>query len=103
VTRLWPIAPLLELTKLTAHGLRKQARIHSTVYNNAAENGLTDRQADTWSIRCGLHPAMVWLGWIDAGLSENDRRYLAGGWRQAWLWNEPAELPYTAPQAEEAA
>lgn len=87
----WPIEPLLHRTKLTGHGLRAQARIHSTIYNTAVEEGLTDRQADTWATRCGLHASQVWgQEWDEAGLSELDRWHLAGGWRQAWLWNETA-------------
>lgn len=89
--RRWPMAPLLERTKLTGHGLRQQARIHTTIYNTATEIGLTDRQADTWAIRCGKHPSQVWgPAWDEAGLSENDRSYMAGGWRQVWLWRETA-------------
>lgn len=30
---------------------------------HARDHGLTWQQADTWAIRCGMHPAEVWPSW----------------------------------------
>ena len=46
---------------------------HGTV-RDAACVGLTDRQADRWSCRLGLHPSWVWgEQWWRNGPSELDR------------------------------
>lgn len=50
---------------VSVHHLRHVARI-----------GLTDRQADRWSIRCGLMPQQVWDGqWWDQAPDEGDDWY----------------------------
>lgn len=86
--RRWDLAPLLEAARTTRTGLcRKTGASGGSVYE-AAKNGLSDRMADRWAIACGLHPAMVWDGWIDAGLTPRDRQLVEHGWRPAWLWNE---------------
>lgn len=47
---------------------------------------VSDVRADSLACRCGLHPELVWPGWIDAGLTDRDRRFVNdGGWRQGWL------------------
>lgn len=81
----WPVQPLLDLGH-TRHRICRV--IGGKDFNRYIEHGLTDWQADRAAIRLGHFPSQVWPGWIDAGLTELDRRYLAGGWRQAWLWME---------------
>jgi len=48
----------------TAGGLAAELGLSGTTVRNAARRGLTDRQADEWAIRLGLHPlfVVVW-GW----------------------------------------
>jgi len=73
-----------------------------TAWHRIAAAGLTDWQADRAAVRLGHMPHDVWPDWIDAGLTELDRDYLAGGWRQAWEWNE-AQAAGRALEAEVAA
>jgi hypothetical protein len=81
----WPIEPLLA-TGVTPAQLR--ARLGGAGYQRATVDGLSDQQADRIAIALGHHPANVWPDWADAALTALDRLYLAGGWRQAWLWQE---------------
>lgn len=61
--RPWPLQPLLAAAG-AAHltELAERCHISHSTLTAAAADGLTDRQADTWATRCGLHPAHVW-GW----------------------------------------
>lgn len=58
------------------------------------KSGLTDTQADHCAVRVGTHPAMVWPGWIEHGLTEGDRQFVWGsdgcepGWRHAAGYDE---------------
>lgn len=89
MTRRWPLQDLLDAARVTSHGLALSTGMSESTIREAHARGLSDLQADRWAVLCGLHPAFVWgLDWIEAGLSENDRHYLAGGWRQVWLWRE---------------
>jgi hypothetical protein len=36
--------------------------------HRAYRDGLTDRQADRWAVRCGLHPFEVWPDMLDAAI-----------------------------------
>lgn len=94
----WPLGPLVEAVANDTR--RGRGRIHDVALclgvsgesvRSAAEFGLTDEQADRWAIRCGLHPAYVWPGWIDAGLTVRDAQFVASGWRPAWLHDERAD------------
>jgi hypothetical protein len=58
--------------------------VSGTDLTTAARVGLTDRQADHWAIALGSHPALVWPGWDDAGLTVLDDVFIHGGWRPAW-------------------
>jgi len=82
----WPLEPLLATTGVTPTQVR--ARLGGAGYLRAETDGLSDRQADRIAIALGHHPANVWDDWADAALTPLDRLYLAGGWRQAWLWQE---------------
>lgn len=83
----WPVQPLFDLGH-SKHRLAVALHMSGRTLNDAIEHGLTDWQADRAAIRLGHFPSQVWPDWIDKGLTEVDRRYLAGGWRQAWLWLE---------------
>jgi hypothetical protein len=63
----WPLRPLLEASGLTASRLAAELSLSGTAVRTAARRGLSDRQADEWAIRLGLHPLLVWgWAWIDA-------------------------------------
>jgi hypothetical protein len=66
----WPLEPLLDASGLTASGLAAELSLPTTTVRRAARRGLSDRQADEWAIRCGLHPLLVWgWAWIDPAAS----------------------------------
>jgi len=94
--RRWPLAPLEAVTRTT--NLAKTLGVDLTLVAAARDLGMTDSQADRWAIRLGHHPGSIWSDWFDAGLTENDRRFIAEGWRPAWEWNEAHR-----PETEEAA
>lgn len=79
----WPLAPLLAAVNVP--DFPRLVGVSGAVIEAAHIVGLSDTQADRWAVRAGLHPAMVWPDWIDAGLTERDRRFLETGWRRAWL------------------
>lgn len=58
----WPLQPLLDAAGLTASRLSLTLGLSGTTIRLARGRGLTDAQADEWSIRLGLHPLLVW-GW----------------------------------------
>jgi hypothetical protein len=63
----WPLRPLLEASGLTGSRLAAELGLSGTAVRTAARRGLSDRQADEWAIRLGLHPLLVWgWAWIDA-------------------------------------
>jgi regulatory GntR family protein len=68
--RWWPLPPLLDAVGLTSGGLGGRLGISGHQLALAARRGLTDRQADEWAIRLGVHPLSVW-GW--AWVSDADR------------------------------
>ena len=89
----WPVEPLVVYGR--AHGMSitrigALTGLSGSNWVHARARGLTDHQADLAAVRLGLHPAELWPGWFDAGLTVLDRDYLCGGWRQAWLWKERA-------------
>jgi Bacterial regulatory proteins, gntR family len=62
----WPLQPLLDASGLTARRLAAELGLSGTTVRQAAKRGLSDRQADEWAIRLGLHPLLVWgWAWID--------------------------------------
>jgi hypothetical protein len=104
----WPLWPLLRAAKVTQEDLLRRVGESTSAVYWANRYGLTEKQADEWSLRCGLMPHEVWDGWFDAALTENDRAFLNNGWRPAWLWLEatreadpalvePSYLPVTMP------
>lgn len=85
----WPLGPLLDAIGATSHqGLMRQLGYSGGTLSQAAVVGLTDAQADRWAVASGMHPAEVWPGWTDAGLTVVDAQFVSGGWRPAWEWTE---------------
>jgi biotin operon repressor len=68
--RWWPLQPLLETCRISAGSLAQQLGVSGSQLASAIERGLTDRQADEWAIRLGVHPMSVW-GW--AWVEDADR------------------------------
>lgn len=92
--RRWPLAPLLEQVGSGSHTALVKRGVSGRDVRRAAELGLSDRQADHWSIRCHLHPAMVWPDWTQAALTVLDDQFIhGGGWRPAYLHTE--DIPMT--------
>lgn len=94
--RRWPLTDLL--TAMARRGSTNPATDLGTggeAWTRAQLHGLTDATADRWAIKAGFHPAQVWPGWVDAGLSVVDRQRIEGGWRHAWLHHEPDPIPST--------
>jgi hypothetical protein len=93
--RPWPFAPLLAASREpSGNELGRRLNLSGSTLHTARSQGLTDEQADRWAVRLGLHPAFVWDGWAEAGLTPLDERFLYGaagcepGWRQAAIWAE---------------
>ena len=82
---MWPTKPLLD----RCGGVRGLCQALGWNPKGGLPDMITDKIADRWATRLGLHPEVVWPGWLEAGLTPRDRRFLEGnGWRQAWLWQE---------------
>lgn len=82
----WPLAPLIDAVGGPA---RLAALVDDGNITRARRDGLTDRQADHWATRCGLHPDEVWPGWCAAALRFVDQAAIEGS-RAAWLHRETA-------------
>ena len=63
--RPWPMQPLLDATSLTLSGFSHAHGVSYDTMRPAARDGLTDKQADHWAVKAGLHPACVWPDWTD--------------------------------------
>jgi hypothetical protein len=64
----WPLAPLLELARMTPTRFARVHGISGAVMRRAGAEGLNDRHADHWATRAGYHPAEVWgWAWATAG------------------------------------
>lgn len=59
----FPLDQLLVTTDLGVSCLPRRLGVSSTTVKQAATAGLTDRQADLWACRLGLHPGTVWPAW----------------------------------------
>jgi hypothetical protein len=63
----WPLQPLLDASGLSRSRLAVELGLSGVTLRTASQRGLTDRQADQWAIRLGLHPLSVWgWAWIDS-------------------------------------
>ena len=105
----WPLQPLLDRAKLTAHCLGHRDGFSTDAVRDARDNGLSDLLADRWATKLGLHPTQVWASWDLAGLTASDDLFVNGsatsgpGWRQAWEWHEArTRALHVAPVATEA-
>ncbi len=61
-----PVEPLL--VAAGGHDDRTVAEllgVHRRAVSRAREHGLTDRMADRWACRLGVHPGTVWPQWWD--------------------------------------
>lgn len=87
---LHPLAEALRIELTTAergngiepHGLPALAdRLHTDERHlrRALHHGLTDRQADRYATRIGMHPASIWPEWWDAAGDDAD-----------WYTDDPA-------------
>jgi hypothetical protein len=74
----WPLRPLLDASGLTARRLAGELGLSGSTVRIAARRGLSDRQADEWAIRLGMHPVFVW-GWAWIEEAENAPRSAAAG------------------------
>ena len=64
--RWWPLQPLLDAVGLTPGSLSGRLGVAGNQITLAVRRGLTDRQADEWAIRLGVHPLSVWgWAWVD--------------------------------------
>jgi Bacterial regulatory proteins, gntR family len=64
--RWWPLQPLLAVCGLSAGSLGGELGVGGRQITIAAQRGLTDKQADEWAIRLGVHPMTVWgWAWVD--------------------------------------
>lgn len=95
--RRWPLTPLLDhAASLGVENVPRALGTNAATLDDLADRGLSDVLADRWAIRLGTHPAHLWSGWLDAGLSVVDRQRLAGGWRPAWLHDMTPDTKETA-------
>lgn len=79
----WPSAPLVAM----AGGPTEMCRALGWKAKGIPAR-LSDVVADRYATRLGFHPAEVWPGWLEAGLTVHDEAFVAGGWRPAALWAE---------------
>jgi len=77
----WPIQPL---AALIAGSVKETFGIDAETLRRYRTHGIPESVADRWAVRLGRHPAEVWPGWIEEGLSVVDEQFLKNGWRRAW-------------------
>lgn len=63
--RPWPLEPLLAHAG-SLGALAELVGVSGATVSVANRDGCTDRQADLWALRCGLHPCLVWPDWFEA-------------------------------------
>lgn len=86
----WPLGPLQDALGGSVRSLMRHTGVSGADIARAALDGLSDRQADRWACRAGLHPANVWPDWDLAALTVLDDVFINhGGWRAAWLTTLP--------------
>lgn len=72
VPRPWPLAPLLAYLRLTPWGFADRYGIRPADVRYARDHGLTDDQADAWTIAADLHPCLIWPDWLTAPADDID-------------------------------
>lgn len=63
MTPRWPLEPLAALVGGRSGMMR--LGFDSGELGRANRDGLSDRLADRWAVRCHLHPGEVWADWFD--------------------------------------
>lgn len=68
----WPIEPLLgEIKRRNVACASKVLRVNGTTWDLVNARGwVSDKQADKYAARLGLHPAEVWQDWFSIPLQE---------------------------------
>lgn len=70
----WPLQPLLDATGLSRTALARRLNVAFGTVHRAGREGVSDRVADRWAIRLGLHPLAVWgWDWVTAGLPDDEQ------------------------------
>lgn len=67
--RVFALQPLLDAAELSRSGLQTVSKASGEDLRIAAEEGLTVAQADKWAVRCGFHPAEIWVDWVDLAVA----------------------------------
>ena len=63
---IWPAEPLMRALKVTtASQLMRAVHCNGITARRAIDEGLTERQADTWACRHFHHPIDIWPDWYD--------------------------------------
>lgn len=94
--RPWPLEDLLSAAGIGTDELMPKVGISGRDRQYAVKWGCTDRQADRWSCRLGLHPGTVWVHWFDyereravlearVAESRSARRRRIAAWRPSGL------------------
>ena len=84
----YPLEPLADAMGITVHKACTRLRVTGATYQEYRDRGLTPMVADRLAIKAGFHPGLIWPQWVTDALTVVDEMFLAGGWRQAWLWQE---------------
>jgi hypothetical protein len=85
----WPAEPVFAAAGGSRRTVMALLHVSAEEVARVEREGLSDRQADQWAVRLGLHPSMLWPGYDRAGLTVADETFIwAGGWRNAWLHRE---------------
>lgn len=80
--RRYPLAPLMDAARVdTMKELRAIFPMNGTEYRRVLDDGLSESQADRWSVRLGLVAWEVWPDWLDdvsvpCGNERCDRRFV---------------------------
>ena len=90
--RKWPVAPLVAAAG-SAYQLQLVLESRGIIIGQSSLTGLIgDKRADRYAIALGLHPSMVWPEWDAAGMTVLDEMHVnGGGWRHAWLHDQPTQ------------
>jgi len=68
--RRYPLQALVDASGLGEDALRRRVGLSGTMLQRAREMGLTDKAADRYAVRVGLHPFEVWPEMVDHGIED---------------------------------